>query len=98
MEKIIVDFKEVRGLGNIVSPKSLEDFEMNLCNLTTDTDTVSGVVTTVYQMVYSNESITVVVSSQYVKSGDSVTVTVTVLDENGSPVEDASVDLFKEVN
>jgi protocatechuate 3,4-dioxygenase beta subunit len=73
-----------------MSETSLEDYECYRSNVTvTDTG---------YSMIYFGESITVVVDRQYVKSGDSVTVTVTVLDEYGSPVEDASVELFKEVN
>ena len=52
----------------------------------------------VYTMVYYGNSIVVTVSAQYVKSGGTVTVTVTVLDENGDPISGASVELFKEVN
>lgn len=97
MEKIIVDFKDVRGLGNIVSPKSLSDFEKYKCGIVSESDIVAGASSTVYHMVYSGESITVVVSSQYVKSGGSVTVTVTVLDEDGEPIPDVDVELFKEI-
>lgn len=98
MEKIIVDFKEVRGLGNIISPKALSDFEEYQCDIVSESDVVAGALSTVYHMVYFGESITVVVDRQYVKSGNSLIVTVTVLDENGDPIEGESVELFKEVN
>jgi protocatechuate 3,4-dioxygenase beta subunit len=98
LEKIIVDFKEVRGLGNIISPKALSDFETYHSNVTDGTDVVAGASSTVYHMVYFGESIVVTVSAQYVKSGGTVTVTVTVTDENGDPLSGASVELFKEVN
>lgn len=98
MEKIIVDFKEVRGLGNIISPKALSDFEKYQCDIVSESDVVAGASSTVYHMVYFGESIVVTVSAQYVKSGGTVTVTVTVTDENGDPLSGASVELFKEVN
>ena len=95
MEKIIVDFQDVRGLGNIVSPKSLSDFEEYDCDIVSESDTVAGASTTVYKMTFNGTTFLLTVTSQYVTSGSSVTVTVTLTDENGDPVEGASVALYK---
>ncbi len=98
MEKIIVDFNEVRGLGNVVSPKSLSDFERISCDIVSDSGTVAGAFHTVYRMVYSDNTLLLSVSGEYVKSGGTLNVTVSLTDENGDPVSGASVELFKEVN
>jgi protocatechuate 3,4-dioxygenase beta subunit len=99
MEKIIVDFEEVRGRGNIVSPpKSLEDYIAYSGIVSEDTDSVMGLESRVFCLVYSGEGVSIVVSGSFVRSTESLTVTATVLDENGDPIEGASVELFKEVN
>ena len=96
MEKIIVDFKEVRGLGNIISPKTLSDFEKYRCDIVNEPDIVAGASSTVYRMNFNGTTFLVTVSSSYVHTGDTMTVTVTITDENGDPVGDASVELYKE--
>jgi len=53
VEKIIVSPDSIRGLGNIVSSKSTTDYTLSDCTLTTSTDTVNGVSTTVYTLTYS---------------------------------------------
>jgi protocatechuate 3,4-dioxygenase beta subunit len=90
VSKILISPSEVRGLGNIMSETSTEDYVCYLSSVTFSNN--------VYTMVYYDSSIVVTVSAQYVKSGGTVTVTVTVTDENGDPVSGASVELFKEVN
>jgi protocatechuate 3,4-dioxygenase beta subunit len=47
-------------------------------------------------MNFNGTTFLVTVSSSYVHTGDTMTVTVTITDENGDPVEDASVELYKE--
>ena len=90
VSKVIISPSEVRGLGNIVAETSVDDYDCYLSSVSFSDD--------VYTMVYSAKSVTVTVSAQYVKSGSTVNVTVTVLDENGDPVSGESVELFKEVN
>ena len=97
MEKIIVDFKDVRGRGNIISPsKSLEDYTPVFATLVEDEDLVAGSMSAVYQLSLG-ERFLLSVSKSKVPNRGSVTVTVFLADENGDPVEDASVELFKEV-
>ena len=48
MEKLIVKPNDVRCLGDIVSPKSLSDFEAGYNSLTKGSDTVDGASSTVY--------------------------------------------------
>ena len=90
VSKVIISPMEVRGLGNIVAKTSTEDYEWYLSSITASDDK--------YIMVYFDQSIIVTVSAQYVKSGGELIVTATVTDENGDPIEDASVEMFKEVN
>jgi protocatechuate 3,4-dioxygenase beta subunit len=90
VSKILISPSEVRGLGNIMSETSVKDYTCYLSSV--------SFADNVYTMVYYGNSIVVTVSAQYVKSGGTVTVTVTVLDENGDPVSGASVELFKKVN
>ena len=48
VEKIIVNPESVRCYGDIISPKSLDDFETYMCGVSEGTDTVDGVETTVF--------------------------------------------------
>ena len=50
VEKIIINPNEVRGYGNIMSPHSSTDYETYASSITSGTDTVNGVETTVYTM------------------------------------------------
>ena len=50
VEKITITPQEVRGLGDIISPKTLTDFNKQYSTLTTTTDTVHGVTTTIYDL------------------------------------------------
>lgn len=50
VEKITITPQEVRGLGDIISPKTLSDFNKQYSTLTTTTDTVHGVTTTIYDL------------------------------------------------
>ena len=63
MEKIIVNPLSVRGLGDIVSPKILADFDVCDSVLATSTDTVNGVSMTVFTTSYRS-------GSRLLKSGD----------------------------
>ena len=50
VEKITITPQEVRGLGDIISPKTLSDFNKQYSTLTETTDTVHGVTTTIYDL------------------------------------------------
>ena len=50
VEKIIINPNKVRGYGNIMSPHSTSDYETYASSITSGTDTVNGVETTVYTM------------------------------------------------
>ena len=89
MDKIVVAPEDVRCLGNIVSEKGTSDFTKYLSKLTLSEG--------VYSLVYDNKNIVVTVSQNIVKTGSTITVTVTLSDEQGDPIEDASIELFKEV-
>ena len=52
VEKIIVSPDSIRGLGNIVAPKTTSDYELVDCTLSSGTDTVNGVTVTVYTLTY----------------------------------------------
>ena len=90
VSKVIISPSEVRGLGNIVAETSVDDYDCYLSSVSFSDD--------VYTMIFRSVTVTVTVSAQYVKSGGTVNVTVTVLDENGDPLEGESVELFKEVS
>jgi protocatechuate 3,4-dioxygenase beta subunit len=90
VSKVIISPSEVRGLGNIVAETSVDDYDCYMSSVSFSDD--------VFTMILRSETVTVTVTAQYVKSGSTVNVTVTVLDVNGNPVSGASVELFKEVN
>ena len=87
MEKIIVNPLEVRGLGNIVSPKSIEDFEVYDAELSFEDS--------VYTMVYdaSGVSVGLSVSSGSISVGESVVLTAEVL-SGGEPVSGETVSFY----
>ena len=80
VEKIIVSPGDVRGQGNIVDPKLMGDFEMELCVLDEDTEVINSTVLSVWTMSYSNISISLAVNNATINFGSSVTLTATVLD------------------
>ena len=81
VEKIIVNPNEVRGYGNIISPKTSTDFTPSTdCKVVQSTDTVYGTETTVYgiESAYTLSFD----SASYTTSTGSVTVQVTLFKEN----------------
>ena len=95
MDKISVLFEDIRGLGDVISPKSSSDFVLYSSLISTTSDTVNGITTQVYNLVRDSTTFVLTVTQQYVKSGSDVTVTVTLTDAEGDPVEGASIDLYK---
>lgn len=95
VSKVIVVPESVRGGGNIVSPTTASDYTGVLSIISQTTDTVGEVSTTVYQMTYNGTIFLLTVTSSIVASGSTVTVSVQLTDENGDPIENASISLYK---
>ena len=72
-EKILVVPGDVRGLGNIVSPKTLSDFDVNDSVLTSSSDTVDEKTLTVYNLGYHGGAYFTVTSGHFVVYSDSLT-------------------------
>ena len=53
VEKILVSPNRLRCYGNVISEHSLEDYELNKSILVKMTDTINGVLQTVYQFGYT---------------------------------------------
>ena len=53
VEKILISPARLRCYGNVISEHSLEDYELNKSILVKMTDTVNGVLQTVYQFGYT---------------------------------------------
>lgn len=97
-EKIIVTPSEVRGLGNVVFPKSSSDFNEYLSKVTSDSEEIDGITKTVYTLEYDSTTLLLTVNKSHIQPGGTVTVTVTVTDDNGDPIENAEIDLYKVVD
>ena len=96
VEKVIISPSKVRAYGNIMMVKDSTDFEEYNCSLTESTDTINGVLQTVFVEAYASPSVTVSISasSNTIFVGGTVTLSATVLDEE-VPVEGVSVN-FKQ--
>ena len=92
VEKIIVNPSEVRGLGDIVSPKSTSDFSLYGATLSSGTDTVYGASSSVFVLnsTNSHDYSLSFGSASYTATGGSCTVTVTLTD-GGVAVNNASI-------
>lgn len=97
VEKIIINPEAIRGLGNILDPKTSDDFESYLSIVETDTEVINGQSMIVYNADYSNDTITLTASSSSITYGQSVTFTATVVHNDTTPITGASV-VFKNVN
>jgi len=87
VEKIIVNPLNVRGKGNIISPKSIVDFETYNCSLTFQED--------MYTMKVGGYSVSLTLSSNSVFYEETVTLTATVTDlETGTPVTGETVEFL----
>lgn len=92
VEKIIINPNEVRGYGNILSPHSSSDYELEDCTIEAGTDTVNGATETVYTLTptASHSYSLAFSSSSYTASGGSAEVSVTLTD-NSVAVSGATV-------
>ena len=93
VEKIIISPESIRGLGNIVMPKTGADFRSVDCTVLVGTDTVNDETVTVFTLESSVTLLSVVLSvdDSSVVVGDTVTLSATVTDEMTQPVEGATV-------
>lgn len=89
MEKIIITPNEVRALGNIVSPKSKNDFIGS--KIVQSTATVQGIPSTIYTSTFLPVSQLSVTGEHYVKSDKPLTLEITVTDNNNTPVRSGRV-------
>ena len=96
MEKIIVQPEKVRGLGNIVDIKTVNDFTPYDSQISSATETINGVTTTVYTLTGDLGGITLTVTKQYVAEDDTITLTALLRDSTGAVVEDAEISFYKE--
>ena len=96
MEKIIVNPLEIRGLGDIISPKSRSDFNKYNSKITESTDVVDGQEMPVYSMVYFLVNMVLTVTKNHVQAGGNITFSVSV-DVNNAPAEGATIEFYREV-
>ena len=92
VEKIIVNPEEIRGLGNIVSPHSIEDYELYNSTLEESTDTVYGSTSNVFIM-ECEPHISLTATNPYLLSGETTDLVVSLVDAFGSPVSGKTVTL-----
>lgn len=89
MEKIVITPKEVRALGNIVSPKSKNDFLGS--KISQGTATVQGIPSTVYTCSYLPVSKLTVTGKHYLKSDNTLKLNITVTDNHNTPIHSGKV-------
>lgn len=87
VDKVIVTPEEVRGFGDILSPKGVADFQL--------VDSALSLSSGVFTLSYSGGGLVLTVSQTLVAVGNTITISVSLTDDDGDPVEGASVDLYK---
>lgn len=93
VEKIIVSPQSIRGLGNIIMPKSIEDFSQYSCTNTRSDETVNGTTQKVYSISFLESSTSLAANNNIVAVGSTVALTATVTSD-GDPVNGASVNFL----
>ena len=89
MEKIVIQPREVRALGNIVSPKSKNDFLGS--KISQSKATVQGISSTVYTSTYLPMSKLKVEGEHYLKTEKTLNLKVTVTDNQDKPIRSGKV-------
>ena len=89
MEKIIITPNEVRALGNIVSPKSKNDFLGS--KISQGTATVQGIPSTVYTSTYLPISKLTVTGEHYLQSDKTLKLNIRVQDNHNNPIRSGTV-------
>ena len=92
VEKVTVNPKEVRCLGNIVSPKTLQDYNKYYCKITSGQDTINGDARTVYTSEYLTGSKLTLTAPHLVSIGAaSFTVEATLKNNSNTAIASASL-------
>ena len=97
-DKIIVTPSEVRGLGNIVSEKELEDFLVYMSTITSTSEEVDGITRKVYALGYvpPQVSLTLTMEKTVLDYDERTTLTATLLDENNVGIPNEEVKFYNE--
>lgn len=94
MEKVIVDFGDVRGLGNIVSPTTTDDYNVVNGQIASISDMIQGKIMSAYSLVMLSDYIVLTVP-RLIRSGETVTISASlVLDR--SPATGKTVKFYYE--
>ena len=98
MDKIIVPFKNVRGLGNIVSEKELEDFLVYMSTITSTSEEVDGITRKVYALGYvpPQVSLTLTLEKTVLDYDEHTNLIATLLDENNVGIPNEEVKFYNE--
>lgn len=96
VNKIAVNPLEVRGAGNIVSPKTLSDFNEFNSDVTSAEEVVNGTTMTVYTESYLNGSYMTVTAPKYVNIGtESATISAVLkYSQTGSLINSAPIECY----
>lgn len=94
MDKLIVDVGKIRGLGNIVSPKSSSDFEIRSSKITSSNEIINQENTQVFLLNYLNGSKLNMVNNNWIEYSSDMTsfiVTCKLLYHTGNVIYSAPV-------
>lgn len=96
VDKIIVVPEGIRGLGNIIIPKTLSDYNAGInSNISSKEESIDEINNTIYELNYYITPVIVInSSSNFIPfvDGAEVQVPIRVLDGNNNPVQDVRVD------
>ena len=97
-DKIIVTPSEVRGLGNIVSEKELEDFLVYMSTITSTSEEVDGITRKVYALGYvpPQVSLTLTLEKTVLDYDEHTNLIATLLDENNVGIPNEEVKFYNE--
>lgn len=95
-ERIYVIPENVRGLGNIVGEKSVDDFERYLSNLVANSEVVNAETVTVFTLEVNAYSVRLTVPDSSVSYGSDIVCNAVLTDSNGDAVSGASVTFYRD--
>lgn len=90
-DKFVVNPLRVRGLGNVVSPKSSSDFRVYDATLSESIESIGGMEYTVFSIIRDIGRLVLTVSRDMVMQGESIVLSASVVDEEDSPVVNEEV-------
>ena len=96
VDKIIVTPEQIRGLGNIIIPKTLSDYiECNISSLIGKETTINAIQSEVFELKYYINPVILInaptIFTPYIQ-GSKLTFPITVVDENNNPIHDIQVE------